>query len=382
MVNPNKNIPAAILQTAPWLFAREWLLVTVLIFGGCCSNVYTLEMLVRSSPASGNLITFSQFAVVAIEGFISNLEFIPSESTTNEPQSRFNWKFPLRLRQRVVPLYRWMGIIALFLSVSVLNNYALGFSISMPVHIIFRSASLWVSMIMSWLMFNKSYSKNQITGAVLVTIGMVLATLKESNFLNSTNSLEASAQQSVLMVQWTIGVIILSIAIILSCFLGQLQQHVYQEYGEQWREGLFYTHALGLPAFIFLYKDLKMQALEYNASPIISIGDVAAEWLPGPLSKAIWSVMGLDALRQVFVPEMWLFLVGNVLTQYVCISGVHRLSFMTSAVTLHLILTLRKFVSLILSVLVFKNVFTTQNWVGKCFCISTIHFNPTQNPEI
>ncbi|OAJ36004.1 hypothetical protein BDEG_20224 [Batrachochytrium dendrobatidis JEL423] len=113
----------------------------------------------------------------------------------------------------------------------------------------------------------------------------------------------------------SLGVIILSIAIILSCFLGQLQQHVYQEYGEQWREGLFYTHALGLPAFIFLYKDLKMQALEYNASPIISIGDVAAEWLPGPLSKAIWSVMGLDALRQVFVPEMWLFLVGNVLTQ-------------------------------------------------------------------
>ncbi|KAJ1330288.1 hypothetical protein BSLG_009424 [Batrachochytrium salamandrivorans] len=260
------HLPAAVLAAAPMLFIREWVLLGLLIFGGCCSNVYTLELLVRSAPTSGNLITFVQFLLVSVEGLISNLEFTPT-SQVGSPAGRDDsswiatWRFPLRLRPRVIPLQKWLLIVAFFLGVSVLNNYALGFSISMPVHIIFRSASLWVS---------------------------------------------------------------------------QLQQSTYQEYGQQWREGLFYTHVLGLPAFIFLYKDLWSQILVYSESPLVSIGDSIAPWLPGVISRTLWETLGGNLLRQIYIPELWLYLLGNVATQYICISGVHKLSSMASAVSLHL----------------------------------------------
>ena len=48
----------------------------------------------------------------------------------------------------------------------------------------------------------------------------------------------------------------------------------------------------------------------------------------------------------------------------VCISGVQKASSLASAVTLNLILSLRKFTSLVLSVILFKNHFTFMHWVG------------------
>ncbi|KAH6562078.1 hypothetical protein BASA62_009411 [Batrachochytrium salamandrivorans] len=340
------HLPAAVLAAAPMLFIREWVLLGLLIFGGCCSNVYTLELLVRSAPTSGNLITFVQFLLVSVEGLISNLEFTPT-SQVGSPAGRDDsswiatWRFPLRLRPRVIPLQKWLLIVAFFLGVSVLNNYALGFSISMPVHIIFRSASLWVSMLMSWIMFRTIYSRNQIVGAVCVTIGMVLATLREgitsiNGSAGHSESTNVEGNQSAMSAEWIVGIALLSIAIFLSCFLGQLQQSTYQEYGQQWREGLFYTHVLGLPAFIFLYKDLWSQILVYSESPLVSIGDSIAPWLPGVISRTLWETLGGNLLRQIYIPELWLYLLGNVATQYICISGVHKLSSMASAVSLHL----------------------------------------------
>ncbi len=47
-----------------------------------------------------------------------------------------------------------------------------------------------------------------------------------------------------------------------------------------------------------------------------------------------------------------------------CIAGVQKLSSMTTSVTLNLVLGIRKFISLILSVLLFSNDFTAMHGLG------------------
>ena len=46
--------------------------------------------------------------------------------------------------------------VGLFYSISLLNNLAFGYSIPMPVHIIFRSGGLVISLLMGWLISGKS----------------------------------------------------------------------------------------------------------------------------------------------------------------------------------------------------------------------------------
>ncbi len=42
-------------------------------------------------------------------------------------------------KKSVIPLSKYMSLVVMFFIVSVLNNYALNFNISMPLHMIFRS---------------------------------------------------------------------------------------------------------------------------------------------------------------------------------------------------------------------------------------------------
>jgi UDP-xylose/UDP-N-acetylglucosamine transporter B4 len=61
---------------------------------------------------------------------------------------------------------------------------------------------------------------------------------------------------------------------------------------------------------------------------------------------------------------MWWFLIGNTLTQYVCISSVFVLTTECASLTVTLVLTLRKFISLIISIIYFQNPFTLWHWIG------------------
>lgn len=64
------------------------------------------------------------------------------------------------------------------------------------------------------------------------------------------------------------------------------------------------------------------------------------------------------------IPSSVLYLILNISTQYICISGVHKLSSLTSSLTLNLVLAVRKFVSLVVSILVFRNSWGVLNSLG------------------
>ena len=110
------------------------------------SNAITLERVTSEHPKSGSLITFSQFLLISLHGLPKFVSF------TRGP---LNLPIPY-LRPRRLPLTPYLIQVGLFYFVSLLNNLAFGYNIPMPVHIIFRSGGLVVSMLMGWLISRKS----------------------------------------------------------------------------------------------------------------------------------------------------------------------------------------------------------------------------------
>lgn len=88
--------------------AYEWTLILSLIFGGCCSNVWALEAVLRDHPRCGTFLTFAQFVYVALQNLSSQVELASTSSGVPVP----------RLKKRQVPLRRWIVQVILFLGVS------------------------------------------------------------------------------------------------------------------------------------------------------------------------------------------------------------------------------------------------------------------------
>lgn len=134
--------------------------------------------------------------------------------------------------------------------------------------------------------------------------------------------------------------------------MGIYQEVLYTRYGKHSKEALFYTHLLPLPAFILLYSNIKEH---------IEISNQSEPYLIPYLN--------------IYVPIIWLYLLGNVLTQYVCIRSVYTLTSECASLTVTLVVTLRKFVSLLFSILYFRNSFTIYHWIGTLLVfIGTIIF--------
>lgn len=99
------------------------------------SSPENLFFFFRAEPQSGHLLTFAQFLFVAVEGFIYH----------------FDPKSPTLLKPNTIPIHRWLVQILLYFSVSILNNYAFGYKISVPVHIILRSGGSMTTLVIGWL---------------------------------------------------------------------------------------------------------------------------------------------------------------------------------------------------------------------------------------
>ncbi|CAO3632256.1 unnamed protein product [Cunninghamella echinulata] len=324
-----------IATTIAQIIAPEIPIILSLIFGGCCSNVFSLEVLVTDAPKSGNLVTLAQRDGHQIEWKDSN---VPS------------------IKKTVVPISNWIFLVVLFFLVSVLNNIALGYHISVPLHIIFRSGGLIVNMIMGAIILKKRYSFGQTIGVICVTIGVILATLDNTNSKSSDDSSTGS--------EFITGITLLVVAMVLSAGMGLFQEVTYKKYGKQWREGLFYTHFLALPFFLFFFSDISSQIKIYNQSTpapltvlfeqVPVLGDFFS-WLPGPIQQS---------LDLIIMPKLWAYLILNVITQYVCIAGVNRMTATCSSLTLNLVLNLRKFTSLLISIVYFENDFGSAAKLG------------------
>lgn len=236
----------------------------------------------------------------------------------------------MRLKPRQLPMSRLLLMAATFWCVSVINNIVFNLGISVPLHTVCRSSSLLVSMALG--LFNgKRYTVAQVGCAVAVAGG-----LANLNLLTAREKAVSNEDPTSLW-WWLVGVGLLATSVLLSAALGTMQDAMYAQARKTvgnatlWPEALLYSHLLTIP-FFFLVES------------------------PATLVKK------LQALPQGLVLQV----VGNVSSQFVCICGVYTLVESTSAFTMTMTITVRKFLSLLASIVYFGHyrTFTAEHWVS------------------
>lgn len=329
-----------------------------LIFGGCCSNVFALEAIIKVHPDAGTLLTFIQFVFVATTGYISQFD---------------KTRPPLFIRPNKVPIRRWLVNIVLFFSINVLNNHAFSYNISVPVHIILRSGGS-ITTILAGYMVGKQYTRTQIFSVILLTTGVILAAYSDAQAKNQGKDSNPQG-----LPPFSMGLIILFVAQVLSAIMGLYTEDTYKTYGPQWKENLFYSHLLSLPLFIPFISSMRQQFLRLaNSAPLTlsflppSLSDPnssstkfteATGAFPLPSAPSLLTALN-DLLARAAIPSQLAYLVANVLTQYACIRGVNLLAAQCSALSVTIVLNVRKLASLLMSIWLFGNRLEVGTMVG------------------
>ncbi|KAF7328996.1 Udp-n-acetylglucosamine transporter [Mycena venus] len=275
---------------------NDWVTTISLTFGGCCSNAITLEQLTTEYPLSGSLITAFQFLIISLHGIPSHVAWT---------------RYGPRFKPHRIPLTPYLVQVALFYLISLLNNAAFSYRIPMSVHIIFRSGGLVISMLLGWFISGKRffslfeiqniglderflarYTFAQVSSVLAVTLGVILTTLSASG--GKSTSSDANAN----LYTYLQGISILTFALLLSGFLGLVQDYTYSKYGRPppgsektpgatptptWQESMFYLHFLALPMFFFVRDDIMAQLASLNAGPRASFSV--------PLPRAVVSAL-------------------------------------------------------------------------------------------
>ena len=142
------------------------------------------------------------------------------------------------------------------------------------------------------------------------------------------------------------GLAILLVAQFLAAYMGAYVEDVYAEHGSKWVESLFYTHFLCLPLFLPLSGVLRDQYANLAATPQMQ------------LKQSLQAPPGFKALNHLrpaieVLPSGIFYLLNNAVTQLACITGVNILCATATAVTVTIVLNIRKLVSFIFSTVLF-----------------------------
>ena len=182
-----------------------------------------------------------------------------------------------------------------------------------------------------------------------------------------------SMESEVSTSDFTKGLGILLVAQILSAYMGAYTEDTYAQFRASWTENLFYSHFYSLPLFLPFSGAVHAQYKRLLATkPFVVpetvrrgslLQNAVKDRLAGPLPFLLSAIdAGFAAVNGV--PEGLVFLSLNALTQLACISGVNLLSAQSSAVTVTIVLNIRKLVSFILSTLIFGHTLTPKMVLG------------------
>lgn len=178
-----------------------------------------------------------------------------------------------------------------------------------------------------------------------------------------------STSTSATTAEFTTGLLILLLAQLVAAYQGAYTEDTYAQYKADWTENLFYSHFLSLALFLPVTGTLWKQYNRLAATPPLELRGSLASLLGSssskasdsdPLHKLLYSVS--DSLETL--PRGLLFLLTNAITQLSCISGVSLLAAQSSAVTVTIVLNIRKLVSFILSTILFGHELTPKMMAG------------------
>jgi len=290
----------------------------LMVFGGCITSIVCLEFLFGHDTACGNLVSFTDF-------FFVLLSCIPGQTERS--------RGTLRLKPRIASGAAHAIHAGLWVTMSILVNYAYAFDVSVPIHTLFRSCNIISSVLLGYLFFKKTYSARELCCVAAVSVGLFLATVGEWEVRIGDKGL------------FLVGVGVLTVVLMLQAWLGHMQHRFYERYAltgakrsELADEFLFYSHAASLLPMVLMSGHIR-----HHLGVLLATKPLAQ--LPGVPAGIVWLLL-------------------NLLTQAVCIKGVFYLSANYSPLTVNLTLSVRKFVSVMLSVVLFGNPWGTKHVVA------------------
>ena len=212
---------------------------------------------------------------------------------------------------------------------------------------------------MNRYIFGKRYTTQKYASVMAITAGIIICTLASASVEKKEAAISLEDAQKHYQ-EWVIGIAMLTIALLASSYLAVLQERMYEQYGKHPREAMFYIHAMSLPVFAIMGNDIYDYMLKFSNSPS-------------------YAFLGIDT----GIPHLWAKLLGACVGQWLCILFVYRLNSEVDSLTVTLVVTLRKFLSLLISIFWFGNIFTLQHWIGAALVFGgTLSFSTSSNSRI
>lgn len=229
-------------------------------------------------------------------------------------------------------------LVTLFYTLSSLINANLGnFYINVGFQTLFRSSSIVISMFTGYLFYKKRYSKIKITSAIFITIGIIVATPYEDKIIFDN------------LYIWILGMILMFFSCILSSFLGHFQGEMYKNLKSENKSGINYTNHTLKQESMFYNHFLSLPFLLPSLSS--NIKGVPDNILPG------------NIILSYFYNNIMISICISIF-QYLCILSVYKLIEKKGSLHCVYILTLRKFLSVILSIFMYQNEYKVKHYIG------------------
>ncbi|TKA35196.1 hypothetical protein B0A49_13744, partial [Cryomyces minteri] len=193
----------------------------------------------------------------------------------------------------------------------------------------------------------------------LLTIGVGVSAWADASSKGADLSPTASASSSptTSTTDFTQGLLVLLIAQLLSAYMGIYVQDTYSLYRASWLENLFYSHFLSLPLFLPLAPTLRRQYARLAATPPLRL----QLGLYDPFSGATAATS--ISTRSPLLPTPVRTLLGTAPAGLLYLA-LNALSARSSAVTVTIVLNVRKLVSFLLSAALFGHRFPPAMLVG------------------
>lgn len=281
-----------------------WKAVVIIVCG--CLSVVPCELILKRDSRGMDMVT------------LFNYLFAIASSLLSQGMSV--------LAERKLPLPYTGALVLATFGFNQLCNVAFGMGIAMPVALVVKNGGLLCQMLSGAVVTHEVYSLQQMASAIVITFGILVTVLANAG---QKPSVSAGDDASVSLLATVVPAAILLGAMMCRALGSSVSQLAFREHGKRYHEVLFYQHALGLPLLLWHWRGLSAQAWAWSTGVTMNVFGFA-------------------------VPMLWMYLASQVVLNYVVTKSCTELVGCSSSVVLNLVLTMQRFVSIVVSATIFN----------------------------